>query len=161
MLDRGYRLIQLRSKNLSETALFELAEAAREISRNTRVLLMLNGPAHIVEGLDLGGVHLDSQSLMACETRPISDQYWLAASCHNQEELKQANRIGADFVCLSPLNNTASHPEIQPLGALDFSRLCCTTNLPVFALGGLGPSDVAYVRELGAQGVAGISNFWG
>jgi len=31
--------------------------------------------------------------------------------------------------------------------------------VPVYALGGVTPSDAAYARSLGGQGVAGISQF--
>ncbi len=83
----------------------------------------------------------------------------MAASCHNLQQLQQAERSGVDFVVLSPVLATPSHPDATVLGWSHFGRLVAQTNLPVFALGGMRPTDVAEAKRYGAQGIAAIRGF--
>jgi len=61
---------------------------------------------------------------------------------------------------VSPVLATASHPGAAPLGWDGLHRLLDDAPLPVYALGGLAPGDLARARAAGAHGVAGISAFW-
>jgi len=84
----------------------------------------------------------------------------LAASCHDVSELAQAKMIGADFVVLSPLRPTPSHPDRSALGWARFEALVASAGMPVYALGGMRPDDFEAVRAVGGFGVAGIGAFW-
>ena len=93
-------------------------------------------------------------------TRPSIERGILAASCHNAEELAMAAEMGVDFVTLSPVLPTATHPDAQPLGWERASELIRTVNMPVYLLGGLGPQELTQAIEAGAQGVAAIRGLW-
>lgn len=84
----------------------------------------------------------------------------MAASCHSAEELALAEQMGVDFVTLSPVQATQTHPEAVPLGWDEAQRLTAGFNKPVYLLGGVGPSEREQAWEAGAQGVAGIRAFW-
>ena len=68
--------------------------------------------------------------------------------------------LGLDFAVLSPVKMTTSHLDSKPLGWASFSKLIEPIKMPVFALGGLAKGDLTTALDSGAQGVAGISNFW-
>lgn len=85
---------------------------------------------------------------------------WLAASCHDADELALAARLGCDFATLSPVQATASHPAVPSLGWDGFSRSSLNSALPLYALGGLTPDDEAQARACGARGIAAIRAFW-
>ena len=65
-----------------------------------------------------------------------------------------------DFVTLSPVLPTLTHPDAQPLGWEQAQQLIASFGKPVFLLGGLGPDDRQQAWDIGAQGVAGIRAFW-
>ncbi|NJR44074.1 thiamine-phosphate pyrophosphorylase [bacterium] len=93
--------------------------------------------------------------------RPLPAPYWLAAACHNAAELQRAMAIGCDFVTLAPVCATQTHPGIAGMGWTAFQQLTqIAAPLPIYALGGLAPSDLALAQAHGAFGVAGISAFW-
>jgi 8-oxo-dGTP diphosphatase len=123
--------------------------------------LLLNAEPERVPRCDADGVHLNGKRLAQYSSRPLDDHFWVAASCHNAEELRQAERLGADFAVLSPVAPTPSHPGAVPLGWEAFSRLCAGVNLPVYALGGMRTQDLARARQAGAQGLAMVSQIWG
>ncbi|MDY6918895.1 MAG: Nudix family hydrolase [Pseudomonadota bacterium] len=165
LLERGERLFQLRCKQINDRALATLVEQLQPMIERFDAQVLVNSDMPTWVQSRFQGVHLTAAALRAMEPgrevgkRP--DMPWLAASCHNREELEQAQGLGVDFVTLSPLRVTASHPGQPPLSRQDFERWVLGANVPVFALGGVGPGDRSEVAALGAQGVAGISAFWG
>lgn len=158
MLVRGVRLIQLRLKSY-ETAVTEaLVQRIVAECRDYQVQLLLNSAVSCNSGGVAQGIHLTSRDLMRCKQRPPGYR-WAAASCHNLQELRQAEKIGVDFIVLAPVLKTRSHPLTEPLGWRQFAELTEQAKLPIFALGGLQLADLERARLAGAQGISGISTF--
>jgi len=109
---------------------------------------------------DLGGVHVPARIAHTLDARPLPANRWFAVSCHDEDELAHAARIGADFVTLAPVAPTPSHPDATPLGWQRFAELVAASPLPVYALGGVGPADLATARCNGGQGIAAIRALW-
>ncbi len=158
-LDAGFRLLQLRAHSLDHDSLADIAGRCGKLARQYQATWLLNGPVEMALACAADGVHLTSSRLMACESRPVPESMLLVVSCHNSEQLRHAGLIGADLVCIAPVLVTDSHPGAQPLGWAGFARLTSSSPLPVLALGGLTPADLALARSHGAFGVAGISGF--
>lgn len=158
-LGSGVQLIQLRAHSLDSRELAALAGRVGALARNAGARWVLNASSQAAMDLDADGVHLTSRALLTLSSRPLPDRQLVVASCHDEHELAHAGRIGADFVTLSPVHPTASHPQAEALGWSGFSALCRHSPLPVFALGGVGPGDLEKARECGGFGVAGISAF--
>ena len=160
-LDDGIRLIQLRVPSLPPTAYRALAERALPLCEG-RAQLMLKGPLQWACDYPEAGWHLTADQLRehAGRERPIAANRWLAASCHDAEELALAAALGVDFVTLSPVLATASHPDASPLGWAQVVDLLLGFDRPAYLLGGLQASDLSPARQAGAQGVAAIRAFW-
>lgn len=157
----GVRLVAMRAKALAESELRTLAEAAIARCRAHGAAVLLNGPPDLAVALGADGVHLSAEGLQALRERPLPPPLWVAASCHNEAELRQAEAVGADFAVLSPVAPTATHPDATPLGWARAQALLEEVALPVYLLGGVGPEQLVQAWEAGAQGVAGIRAFWG
>jgi len=97
---------------------------------------------------------------MRSAQRPISGSRWISAACHTRAQLRHAQAIGVDFVTLSPVLPTPSHPGMPTLGWRRFAELVASVQLPIYALGGMTRADCRLARSFGAQGIAGISAFW-
>lgn len=160
-LDSGARLIQLREPHLPSDEYQAYARQIVELCHRYDAKLLLNAEPQWAIDCDADGVHLNSRRLMQYSTRPLKNSFWVGASCHNREELKQALRLEADFAVLSPVAPTASHPGATALGWNNFSALCTETALPVYALGGMRAQDLERARRAGAQGLAMVSEIWG
>lgn len=157
-LDQGITLIQARLKNLPEEEVRAFFEIAYPLCKERGALLLVNsGTTRAIE-MRCDGIHLTSNDLFDWDSRP-ENLHWLSASCHNQEELEQAQKIGVDFVVLSPVLKTQSHVNAQPLGWEEFEALVKKCSVPVYALGGLNKIDLEKVRIAGGQGIAGIRTF--
>ena len=90
----------------------------------------------------------------------MSQDKLVSVACHNEEQLIQAQKIEVDFVTLSPVLPTNTHPEINPMGWEKFSALCKSTDIPVYALGGMDKKMLNLALFHGAQGIAAISALW-
>lgn len=156
LAEAGITLLRLRASRLKPCDYAAFAAEAAEFCRARSIRLLLNGEPELVRVTGAAGLHLRSDQLRALNARPLDAGYWLAASCHNPEELRQAERIGADFAVLSPVLPTASHPDATPLGWTRFAAWVETATLPIFALGGVSPADLAEAQGCGAQGIAAI-----
>ncbi|SDG06315.1 8-oxo-dGTP diphosphatase [Onishia taeanensis] len=160
LVEDKVRLVQLRAKQLDRDAYLARAERALTLCRQHGARLLLNGEPELLDKVDADGIHLTSERLMSLERRPLAQGKWQSASTHNSEQLEQAARIGCDFVTLSPLRTTPTHPDAAPLGWHDFQQLVETAAMPVFALGGMTRFDANHARAVGAQGIASIRDFW-
>ena len=97
---------------------------------------------------------------MTYQSRPLDKSKYLAASVHNLKELEQAHKIDVDFIVISPVQNTSSHPEAIPIGWDGLRELTEASCCPVYALGGMKQDDIQQAKEQGAQGIAAISGLW-
>ncbi|WP_415879769.1 Nudix family hydrolase [Methylomonas sp. TEB] len=157
ILANGVKLLQFRVKSLPIADLQTVFEQVSQLCRQQQVSLLVNADLP-VDTVHAQGLHLSSRALLACHERP-NGYRWVAASCHNLEELKHTEALGLDFAVLAPIQATASHPDATALGWQALSELLEHINLPVFALGGLGRRDLNRALAAGAQGIAGISTF--
>ncbi len=161
----GIGIVQLRQPGWPDHRFLELAAACRPICAAAGTRLVVNsGPDKALQDV-CDGFHLNSRQLeVLCSdgksARPVESACLLGASCHNLEQLQQARQLDCDYVLLSPVKPTTSHPEARPLGWRRFAELAKGCNLPVYALGGMQPADQDQARANGAVGVAGISSFW-
>jgi 8-oxo-dGTP diphosphatase len=157
----GISLLQLRAPSLKRDDYLRLARQVSVCCQEQGAGLLLNADAALLGECDATGLHLNARRLMATPARPVAGDKWLAASCHNLEELRQAERIGVDFALLSPVRATASHPGAKPIGWHRFHCLSEQSLLPLFALGGMRAGDLEDAWGHGGQGIAAIGALWG
>lgn len=153
---QGIFHIQFRQTQLSTKAFRSVYESVFAYCQANGMVMMMNTTPAQVTQFDVKACYLNADVLMHCVKRPLSKEYVLGAYCHNLTELLHAQTLGLDFVSLSPVQKTLSHPEQTPLGWDVFQQLVCQTTLPVYALGGLSLSDKAKAIACGAQGIMGI-----
>jgi len=161
LLDSGITLVQLRVNSLGPgRSRRKLIDESAALCHRYGARVLLNGSMEEVREHDVDGVHLNGSRLRVLEERSRRTGMLVGASCHNEFEVRHAARMGADFVVLSPVMQTDSHPGAVVLGWEAFSDLSESARVPVYALGGLGPQDLSEAFRRGAQGIACISSLW-
>lgn len=160
-LANGVRLVQLRLPGVDEKSYVELARIASRFCEVSQAQLVANTSPELWPRLPQGiGLHLNRHHLTRLAVRPVAAQVLLGASCHNAEEIEQAGRLGVNYVTLSPVAATHSHPDVQPMGWQAFTELAEYAGVPVYALGGMTETDLEEALASGAQGIAGIGFAW-
>ena len=158
---QGISLCQLRAKKMEQAAFIALAEQVIPLAHQFSAKILLNGTPDLLKWLpSADGIQLASSAVFDYDSRPIAKDKLLGVSTHNRAEIEQALKIGADFILLSPVKETSSHPDMTGMGWQAFAEMVEFIPVPVFALGGVTEEDLSLAKQAGAQGVAAISAFW-
>ncbi len=159
-LANGVRLVQLRAHDLSDSAYRSLSARAHALCQQHRARLLLNRHPDLIADIPRHGIHLSGLHLGELSTRPGRADDLVGASCHDAADLQRAEALGLEYALLSPVKQTASHPNALALGWPRFASLVEPVSLPVYALGGLTPGDLDTAFMHGAQGIAAIRGLW-
>jgi 8-oxo-dGTP diphosphatase len=157
---RGISQVILRAKSLDEAAFAELYRQLHPLSVRFNARLGVNASLEQAHALGVEHLHLTSARLQALASRAQFKGRWLSASCHDAQQIRMAQEKGVDFITLSPVKPTRSHPGAPVLGWERFAALVAECRLPVYALGGLDEDDLLQAQRSGAQGIAAISAWW-
>lgn len=160
-LEDGIRLCQLRAKNMAEADFIALAKKAVAKCHQYGAKILLNGGVALLQSVpEADGIQLASDKAAAYDHRPLPADKWLAVSTHDEAQIAHALKLEADFLLLSPVKETSSHPGVPGIGWAQFALLSGQVPVPVYALGGMKPNDVQQARLNGGQGIAAISGLW-
>ncbi|HTF97664.1 MAG TPA: Nudix family hydrolase [Cellvibrio sp.] len=165
-LEKGIRLVQLRVLDLSFSTHKLLLENSIKLTEQFSADVIINTSVETFEQIISAfpgtkiGLHLNRHHAVSVSSRPISANCLLGVSCHDEQEIHHAQQIGADYLLLSPVKETRSHPNVEPIGWVTFASFVKLANIPVYALGGVNDQDLTQAKQTGAQGVAAISAWW-
>lgn len=163
-LENGIKLIQFRAYNLPEKKYFEYAKKIYDLCIKKKSKLLLNTSVKEYKKFKAEkfshGLHLSFNELNSFNSDLLSSGLIISASTHNRTELDLAQNYNLDFVVLSPINNTLSHPNTMALGWKKFGELVEMVNIPVYALGGMNEEDIKIAKYYGGQGISAIREFW-
>jgi thiamine-phosphate pyrophosphorylase len=148
-LPRGAGLV-FRHSSLPEGERRRLFLEIQAVARRRALLLMLAGEPELATAWGADGSH------GFCGGRASPRGLLRSAAVHNLQELREAECAGADFVFVSPVFPTRSHPGSPVLGAAGFAAIAAEARVPVIALGGMDAAKAQSVRGLNMYGWAGI-----
>lgn len=157
-LDQGLQLLQIREPQLDNEALAQLSEKVLTLCAPYNCRCLLNGSPEQAQQLGYQGVHLNSQRLLALTKKP--DNLLVGASCHDVDQLQQAQALQLDFALLSPVLPTKSHPEATGLGWEKFGEMLNRLEIPVYGLGGMRLEHLSQAQSFGARGIAMQRALW-
>ena len=161
-VEAGVTLVQLREKELTGRALYELASAAAQIARGSRTRILVNDRADVARASGCDGVHLTTRSLdTAVVRRAFGEEFLIGVSAHTLAEARAARDGGADFAVFGPVFDTPSKRAYGvPFGTEGLREAARElAPFPLVALGGIDEGNAAEVMRAGAAGVAGIRLF--
>ncbi len=160
LLKNGLKILQFRSPLISAKQHQVIVEKLVTLCEKYACKLIYNGKINDAIGYGAHGVHLSSDRLMKEKIRPVSEMFLVGASCHNEIELLHAERIGLDYCVLSLVHQSTSHINKTGMGWKKFFLLSQLVSIPVYALGGVMPSEFKIARKNGSHGIAMISGVW-
>ena len=154
----GVRLIQVREPGHDRPSRDALVRQLIALAAGRNARILVNGTADDARRLGCAGVHWTARALNAASSRPRD--IVVAASCHTHADVMHASAVDVDFAVLGPVMATPTHPDARPLGWEGFATAIAGTRVPVFALGGLSPTDREVAIAHGAHGIAMRRHAW-
>ena len=154
-LGAGLPALQLRDKDLDGRTLFALAERLRAATRNAGAMLFVNDRIDVAAAVGADGVQLGHASLpVAVARRLLPSGCLVGQSTHALDEVRASI---ADFVLFGPVFATPSKLAYgAPHGVDVLGNVAAVASVPMIAIGGIDPTNVASVCAAGAHGVAVI-----
>jgi thiamine-phosphate pyrophosphorylase len=138
-------------------------EAAREIVRALRdtapdTLISINARLDVAIELELG-VHAGKRGPDLSEAvHRLGRRALVGYSAHSPEDVARAKDRGAHYVLVSPIFSPSTKPQEEGRGVDLIRRSAAVSgDVPVYALGGIAPAQVAECIAAGAHGVAVLS----
>lgn len=162
-LKGGVKMVQLREKDLESKALYDLALQMRALTKKYDSLFIVNDRIDIALASEADGIHIGAKSLPISE---ISKQirsshrsrFYVGYSAHSLAEAQALEEVGVNWVTMSPIYESTSKPGYGPAIGLDeLRKVIKLLSIPVYALGGIGSSNIEEVMSTGVYGVALIS----
>ena len=157
-ISNGLKMIQVREKNISFDEFKIFSNEVIKICKPKGVKVIINSDVNLAYEIKADGVHLRSKDLISI--KKIPKNLIVSASCHTQEEIYIAEKLNINFLVLSAIKKTLSHPDIKPIGWDEFENIANRVNTPIYALGGLGVNDYSVALENGAIGIASQRSIW-
>lgn len=131
----------------------------REVTAESGVRLLIGLDADLAAALGADGVHLPERA--RAQATALRERYadWLITGAAHAGSGVTAT-AGLDALVISPVFETRSPSLARPaLGAEGLSDAVKRSMLPIYALGGIDPSNVEYLAGTGACGIAGVEAF--
>jgi thiamine-phosphate pyrophosphorylase len=157
-VESGCRIVQYREKDKSTK---EMVEEASEIKRicNDRAIFLVNDRIDVALAVDADGVHI-GQDDMPVETarKLLGEDKIIGLSVNDREEAILAEKLGADYVGLGPIFDTATKKDAgDGIGPLKIREVKDAIKLPVVAIGGINKENCESVIQNGADSLVAIS----
>lgn len=155
----GATLVQLRDKDVPARDQYALGQRLRELTRAHGVALICNDRVDLALALDADGVHLGQDDLPPRVARALlGPDRIVGVSAGSPAELELVRDQGADYLGVGPFAATGSKADAgAAIGPAGIAAVRALTDLPIVAIGGIGPTNAAAAILAGANGVSTIS----
>jgi thiamine-phosphate diphosphorylase len=160
----GVDLVQIREPRLEAAALLSFVREAIDEATLTSCHVLVNDRFDVAIAANAAGVHLRGNSFPASRIRRLAPVgFLIGRSVHDPAEAIAVTRDGScDYLIFGTVFESRNKPPGHPVAGLNVLRqVCCATDLPVIAVGGISVENAASVVAAGAMGIAGIDLFRG
>lgn len=151
---RGVRMLQLREKGMPDGELLHIAREVRAVTRGTATRFIINDRPDIAALCDADGVHVGQDDLPVTEVRRIvGDRMIVGLSTHSVIQATEAQSLpGVDYIGFGPVYPTTTKAVPDPVvGTTLLKKVLGFSRLPVVAIGGIFPENIAAVIDAGAR----------
>ncbi len=157
----GVDRLQIRESDLGGRALLRLVRDALEAGRGTRATVFVHDRLDVALAASAHGVHLEQAGLPVEVARRIGgEDLVLGVSAGTVEEAVEAESRGADYLFFGPV--FPGSPRVgagSPTGLPRLEAVLRRVQVPVYAVGGIGPESLERLRGLPLAGIAMTSAF--
>lgn len=154
ILESGCKAVLLREKDLIEKEYEELLKKILPIFKDYNAYLIVHKFINIAAKYYLP-LHLTGDQSISNAREILGKEAIIGKSCHSFEEALNAEKQGASYVFLGPVFDSISKEGYKSRISLDYlEKACKNLNIPVYAIGGIEPSNVKLCLNAGCHGVA-------
>ena len=157
-MEGGAQVVQLREKHLSHEAMLRAAERFVALCRSHGAVSIINDDVEAAAASGADGVHVGQEDLEAGRARALlGPDKLIGVSAHNVEEALAAQAAGADYLGVGAAFVTDTKSDASPISRETIRDITASVDIPVVAIGGIGPENILDLAGCGLDGVAVVS----
>lgn len=162
--DFSIESIVLREKDLDDFEYLSLFKDIKNLTDSFDIPLYSHTHWNANQFISNKNIHLtmrDFTSIFENKTKKhifLSNYNNIGVSTHSIEEVLYAESVGASYVIFGHIFNTNCKPNLEPKGLKILRKICKSTNIPVYAIGGINKNNLKSVLDCGASGVCLMSS---
>lgn len=158
MIDANIKVIQYREKNRTKKEKYDDCKAIRQLTRDKKVIFIVNDDVDIAMSVDADGVHIGQDDMPLTQVRKIVGNKIIGCSTHNRQQALIAVMNGADYIGVGPIFNAKENVEHSD--GLDYLKWVSENiKIPHVAIGGINSSNIEHVHNNGGKCFAMQSEF--
>lgn len=156
----GVKLIQLRAKDMSASAVLAAARDIKKVTEKNGALFIINDRLDIAKLSGADGAHLGQDDIPIEEARSyLGGSAIIGISTHNIKEAKEAEAKDASYISFGPVFETKTKKDAESPKGLDALKAVRENiSLPIVAIGGITEETAPEAVKAGADSVAIISD---
>ncbi|MBN2716278.1 MAG: thiamine phosphate synthase [Deltaproteobacteria bacterium] len=157
MVEKHVRIIQLRMKDVADSAVLNMARKLRPIIPAETKFIINDNPQIALEcGAD--GVHLGQTDMTYAEARKLlGPEAIIGLSTHNPQQTRDACALLPDYIGIGPVYATPTKKIADPvLGISGMQQMLALATVPAVCLGGIDHDNVDAVLEGGATNICAV-----
>jgi len=158
-LQGGARFIQVRDKTATPRELHAQAAGLLPLVHGSGGIFLVNDRIDVALAVGADGVHLGPDDLPVAAARRIAPpEFIIGASTDDPQRARQLETDGASYLGCGAVFGTASKDVGgERIGPERITELALAVRIPVVAIGGITPDNVALLGGTGAAGIAVLS----
>lgn len=161
-LEGGVTMLQLREKNMEETAFIEEAREIKKLCEPYRVPLIINDNVEVALKSGADGVHVGIDDAPVAQIRAMAaNDFIIGATAKTVEQAKAAEAAGADYLGSGALFPSPTKQTAIRISKEELKAICASVSIPVVAIGGIARENIDGLKGGGMSGAAVISALFG
>jgi len=149
-------------KEAQESEFEETAIRVKEICNKYDAVLIVNDNVEIAQKVQSDGIHLGVKDMLPSKARILlGPDVIIGGTANTLDDMLWCTEKGCDYIGLGPYRFTKTKKELSPIvgsfgmkDLLEAYSVKVENPLPIVAIGGITPSDVFDLRQLGYHGMA-------
>lgn len=154
----GAKLVQIREKNLSDSAVFELVKKCKAVTDRHQMLLIVDDRVDIAIAAGADGVHLGQDDFPLSEAKKLAPEMLFGISTHNAEEIRTALAGNCGYLNIGPMFPTQTKSvACGALGLEKIEELKKLVTCPFSVMGGIKEHHLSMLCAKGFRHIAMVT----
>jgi thiamine-phosphate pyrophosphorylase len=154
----GAKIVQIREKNISDCAMFELVQKCKTITDRYKMLLIVDDRLDIAMAAGADGVHLGQEDFPLTEARKLAPDMFFGVSTHNADEIRKALADNCSYLNIGPMFPTRTKSvACGALGLEQIEELKKLVTCPFSVMGGIKEHHLPLLCAKGFKHIAMVT----
>ena len=154
----GAKIVQIREKNISDSAMFELVQKCKKITDNYEMLLIVDDRVDIAMAAGADGVHLGQDDFPLKEAKKLAPEMLFGVSTHNAQEIRTALADNCSYLNIGPVFPTRTKSvACGDLGLEKAEELKTLVSCPFSVMGGIKEHHLSMLCSKGFRHIAMVT----